>query len=105
MMLANRFSRRYNKRQIIQEKDRKAMCSWGQHGSTGAIASRRWPGALLFALVALPLLAVIPSHAAQTASLQIEVDQVGYPAGAPKLALVTAPGRKFSVRRASDGAR
>jgi endoglucanase len=38
------------------------------------------------------------------ATLAIKVDQVGYPPSGAKLAMVTQPSQKFSVKRASDGA-
>jgi endoglucanase len=41
---------------------------------------------------------------APQASLAIKVDQVGYLPDARKVALVSAPGSRFSVRRAKDGA-
>ena len=41
---------------------------------------------------------------AQQATLQIKVDQVGYPPEQPKLAMVTAKAKRFKVKRASDNA-
>ncbi len=54
----------------------------------------------LFALL-MPLAAA----AAEAPSLSIRVNQAGYLPHAPKLAMVVAaaPGREFTVRRASDG--
>jgi len=40
----------------------------------------------------------------ETPSVNIKVDQAGYPAGARKIALVSAPAQTFEVRRASDNA-
>jgi endoglucanase len=40
---------------------------------------------------------------AQTPQLAIKVDQVGYPLDGPKVALVSAPGTTFEVRRSGDG--
>jgi len=44
------------------------------------------------------------AHAAQEASLQIKLDQVGYLPAAPKLAVITATAKTFEVKRASDNA-
>ena len=44
------------------------------------------------------------SASAQKATVSIKVDQVGYPTNAPKVALVTTPGQKFALKRASDNA-
>ena len=41
----------------------------------------------------------------ETASLNVKVDQVGYPAEARKTAIVSAPAQTFEVRRASDNSR
>jgi endoglucanase len=37
-----------------------------------------------------------------TAQISIKVDQVGYPLSGPKIALVSAPGTSFEVKRSSD---
>lgn len=52
-------------------------------------------------------LCLIPSSvevadSGQRASIDIKVDQVGYPVKALKVAIVTAPARAFEVKRASD---
>ena len=39
-----------------------------------------------------------------TPTVKIKVDQVGYPAGAQKLAIVSAPGQTFELKRAEDNA-
>lgn len=40
--------------------------------------------------------------AGENKSVQIKVDQVGYPSGSQKLAMVTAPAKTFEVKRRSD---
>jgi endoglucanase len=42
------------------------------------------------------------AHAADSASLAIKVDQVGYPLDGPKVALVSAPAETFEIKRAAD---
>lgn len=42
--------------------------------------------------------------AGDSKSVQIKVDQVGYPSGSQKLAMVTAPAKTFEVKRRSDNA-
>ena len=42
------------------------------------------------------------ARAAESKSVQIKVDQVGYLPDSAKLALVTAQGRTFDVKRVSD---
>jgi len=49
------------------------------------------------------LILAIRLAAAETPSVQIKVDQVGYPSGAPKVALITARSQSFSVIRSGDG--
>jgi endoglucanase len=44
------------------------------------------------------------AHGAQSKSLQIKLDQVGYSPGSAKLAVVTAPAKTFEVKRAPDNA-
>ncbi len=41
---------------------------------------------------------------AQAPTLAIKVDQVGYLSSSPKIALVSAPGTSFVVKRVNDGA-
>jgi endoglucanase len=56
-------------------------------------------------LLSVALLASAQSAcAAEEGSLQIKVDQVGYLPTAPKLAVVTATAKTFTVKRASDNA-
>ena len=57
--------------------------------------------ALLYLCVS-SLLAVLSN--AQTPTAAIKVDQAGYLSSGPKVALVSAPGSGFVVKRASDGA-
>ena len=45
---------------------------------------------------------VAAAEGGQMASLDIKVDQVGYPINSPKAAIVSAPAQTFEVRRASD---
>jgi endoglucanase len=47
-------------------------------------------------------LAVAVAMGGETPSAKIKVDQVGYPLGARKIALVSAPAQTFVVKRASD---
>ena len=59
-----------------------------------------------FCIVFLLLFCIGPpqqSCAAESASAQIKVDQVGYLPGSLKLAFVTAAGKRFEVKRALDG--
>jgi endoglucanase len=42
-------------------------------------------------------------HATENPTLAIKLDQVGYLAGEPKIALVASPAKTFEIRRASDG--
>ncbi len=58
----------------------------------------------LILLSLLTLAATGTAFAANDATVQIKVDQVGYLPGAPKLAVVTAPAKTFDVKRASDNA-
>jgi endoglucanase len=58
--------------------------------------------AFLFCLIFLVSLAL--ASGGETASLNIKVDQVGYPVNAPKVAMVSAPATTFEVRRAGDDA-
>jgi endoglucanase len=44
------------------------------------------------------------AHAAESRSVQIKLDQVGYLPESAKLAIVTAPAKTFEVKRASDNA-
>ncbi len=57
--------------------------------------------ALLYLFVS-SLLALL-CHA-ETPTTAIKVDQAGYLSSSPKVALVSAPGSSFAVKRASDGA-
>src|SRR5215469_16643281 len=62
----------------------------------------------LFARLGLSLLSialvVIPGNvrAAESKSVQIKLDQIGYLPESPKLAMVTTQGRTFEVKRVSD---
>src|SRR5947209_20533310 len=49
---------------------------------------------------ALPILQF--AHATESKSLQIKVDQVGYPPGGAKIAIITSPAKTFEVKRSSD---
>jgi endoglucanase len=55
--------------------------------------------ALLVLFIVIPWVAV---HAGESASVNIGVDQVGYLASAPKIAIVNAPATNFKVKRSSD---
>ena len=50
----------------------------------------------------LIFLSVAVAIGGETPSLNIKVDQVGYPIGARKIAVVSAPAQTFVVKRASD---
>jgi endoglucanase len=50
------------------------------------------------------LFSAVLSSAADGATANIKVDQVGYPSNAPKIGLVGAAGETFSLKRASDNA-
>jgi endoglucanase len=67
-----------------------------------ARSSREIP-ALVF-LAGLFLFPAALLHAADSASLAIKVDQVGYPLDGPKVALVSATAQTFEVRRSADNA-
>ena len=43
-------------------------------------------------------------HGAENPTLVIKVDQVGYPAAGPKIAIVSAKDKTFEIRRSGDGA-
>ncbi|MGA2482429.1 MAG: glycoside hydrolase family 9 protein [Candidatus Acidiferrales bacterium] len=55
-------------------------------------------------LLHLILFSAAAAFAAETATVKIKVDQVGYLPDAPKLAMVSAPAKTFQVKQASDGA-
>jgi endoglucanase len=67
-----------------------------------AVATKRrykWRTVLLVVMFGLlPLQALT-----ETVTTEIKLDQVGYPPNASKVAVVTAPGQVFSVKRSSDG--
>jgi endoglucanase len=69
-------------------------------------SSRSLRELLLLAIVAV--LVIIPQAraraAAQPPTTAIKVDQVGYPLEGPKVAIVSAPGKNFELKRSSDGA-
>ena len=52
----------------------------------------------------LIFLSVAVASGSETPSVNIKVDQVGYPISARKIAVVSAPARTFVVKRASDNA-
>ena len=52
----------------------------------------------------LVILSAVLNAAAENAITNIKVDQVGYPSNSPKIALVSAAGRTFSLKRVSDNA-
>src|SRR5208283_1251704 len=61
--------------------------------------------ALPICLILLPIFftgAIGRTYGAESRSIQIKVDQVGYLPGAPKVAAVTAAATSFEVKRASD---
>jgi len=58
----------------------------------------------LFLPFQLILLFATVASGAETPSVNIKVDQVGYPAGARKTAIVSAPAQTFEVKRANDNA-
>lgn len=65
------------------------------------------PSVLRVGLVLLWIVFIVApgyARAAEGKSVQIKVDQVGYLPDSTKLALVTAQGRKFEVKRVSDNA-
>lgn len=65
------------------------------------------PSVLRVGLVLLWIVFIVApgyTRAAEGKSVQIKVDQVGYLPDSTKLALVTAQGRKFEVKRVSDDA-
>jgi endoglucanase len=53
-------------------------------------------------LIAVIVLATTTPSSAENPTIAIKVDQVGYPIDASKIALVSAPARTFTVKRASD---
>jgi endoglucanase len=69
-------------------------------------SSRSLRELLLLAIVAV--LVIIPlaraRGAAQPPTTAIKVDQVGYPLEGPKVAMVSAPGKNFELKRSIDGA-
>ena len=65
-------------------------------------ATRRHVAKLAFILLVFMFL-VAAAVAAENASLNIKVDQVGYLPSAQKIALVSAPAQTFQVKRTSDG--
>ena len=58
----------------------------------------------IFLILLSVSLAISPrtAHGAESASLQIKLDQVGYLPAATKIAVVTSPAKTFQVKRASD---
>ena len=59
----------------------------------------------LVSVVALAALFIVPlviAHAQEAPTVAIKVDQVGYPLAGPKVALVSAQGKDFVVKRSSD---
>jgi endoglucanase len=52
----------------------------------------------------LIFLSIAVACGGETPSVNIKVDQVGYPSKAPKLAMVSAPAKTFEVKRARDNA-
>ena len=57
----------------------------------------------LLSSISVVVLCAAAAFADQAPSTAIKVDQVGYPVGNAKVAIVTAPGSSFLVKRASDG--
>jgi len=55
-------------------------------------------------LAALVVISLTRAHGAQPPTIAIKVDQVGYPLDGPKMAIVSAPGKDFELKRSSDGA-
>jgi len=62
------------------------------------------PAKLLFFFPLIFLFAVVVANGGEAASLNIKVDQVGYPANASKVAMVSAPAKTFAVKRVGDNA-
>ena len=62
------------------------------------------PAKLLFFFPLIFLFAVVVANGDEAASLNIKVDQVGYPANASKVAMVSAPAKTFAVKRVGDNA-
>ena len=58
----------------------------------------------LFFFPLIFLFAVVVANGDEAASLNIKVDQVGYPANASKVAMVSAPAKTFAVKRVGDNA-
>ncbi|MGD0631465.1 MAG: glycoside hydrolase family 9 protein [Terracidiphilus sp.] len=58
---------------------------------------------LLAALAALFVAPPVRGFGAETPTTAIKVDQVGYPLNGPKVALVSAMGKSFELKRSSDG--
>jgi endoglucanase len=58
----------------------------------------------LFVSFVLSFLAVAVAIGGETPTNDIKVDQVGYPRSGAKIALVSAPGQTFEVKRSSDDA-
>jgi len=56
----------------------------------------------MFLLCIASIMPVSDARAAETANVQIKLDQVGYLPNSPKLALVTAQASTFEVKRVSD---
>lgn len=56
----------------------------------------------MFLLWVVPIVTIRDAPAAESRSVQIKLDQVGYLPDSPKLAIVTARGTTFEVKRASD---
>ena len=62
------------------------------------------PAKLPFFFPHIFLFAVVVANGGEAASLNIKVDQVGYPANASKVAMVSAPAKTFAVKRVGDNA-
>jgi endoglucanase len=77
----------------------------GKFSSGTIVKSHRSEGPVrLVFLLHLILFSAAAAFAAETATVKIKVDQVGYLPDAPKLAMVSAPAKTFQVKQASDGA-
>ena len=56
----------------------------------------------LVGLAALFIVPMVLARAQEAPTTAIKVDQVGYPLDAPKVALVSAPGKTFQLKRSTD---
>jgi len=74
--------------------------------SGGSVVQRQFRNTLLILILSFPVtfVSVAPASGAETPTVNIKVDQVGYPSSAPKIAMISAPAETFELRRAGDNA-